>query len=316
MCGHRPSGRQRVESSPPRGGPPTGERGQGTVEWLGLVALVAAVVTVMASLAGLVQGTSLIHSVSRSLLCSASLSGDCLDEGSLEQAYGEDTASLVRENAPELLFGADLLGLPVDFRSCRSPNCADASTSGLVTESSAGEAVTLFTRVVERDGTTWIQYWAYYPESASLRGLPVAEDRGYHSHDWESLQVRVDRDGKVEQRASSHAGYNHNRSMVNWGSDMGSGLLRRVAEVAGLRRPGGWGEATGRWLVAGGSHAGNVDGAVDGSRYPTRTPASGIRLIPLEQVRGGPLARSAGFGSITPPWAKGVWSDPEAEGTG
>jgi hypothetical protein len=146
--------------------------------------------------------------------------------------------------------------------------------------------------------------------------LPIAEERGYHPHDWESTQVRVDAAGGVSQRASSHAGYNHDRSVVNWGSDMGSGVLTGLAEAAGLRRQGGWGEATGQWLVAGGSHAGSVDGPIDGSRYPTRTPASEIRLIPLEQVRGGPLARPASFDPITPPWEKEVWNSPDAEGTG
>lgn len=295
---------------------PPGERGQGTVEWVGLAALVAIAMTALASYSGLVPGTALVHSISRSLLCAASLSGECFSEGSLEQAYGEDSAALVRENAPEMLFGPDLLGLPVDFRSCRSAACADAGRQGLVTQSTAGEPVTLFTRVLERDGTTWIQYWAYYPESASLRGLPIAEEKGYHPHDWESTQVRVGPDGEVTQRASSHAGYNHDRSVANWGSDMGSAVLTGVAEAVGLREKGGWGEATGRWLVAGGSHAGNVDGAIDGRRYPTRTPASAVRLIPLEQVRAGPLARPAGFDAITPPWQKRVWTDPEEEGTG
>lgn len=293
----------------------SGERGQGTVEWVGLVALVAVAITALASFAGLVPGTALVHSISRSLLCAASLSGDCFSEGSLESAYGEDGAALVRINAPELLFGPDLLGLPVDFRSCRSPNCADAAREGLVTESTAGEPVTLFTRVLERDGTTWIQYWAYYPESASLRGLPIAEEEGYHAHDWESTQIRVDPDGEVEQRASSHAGYNHSRSGVNWGSDMGSGLLREAAEAVGLRKKGGWGEATGRWLVAGGSHAGNVDSDLPLDPYVTRVPAAQVRLIPLEQMKDGPLVRPADFGTITPPWKKKAWSDPEEEGT-
>ena len=286
------------------------------MEWVGLVALVAVTISAVASFAGLVPGTALVHSVSRSLLCAASLSEDCLSEGSLERAYGEQNARLVRANAPEMLFGPDLLGLPVDYRSCRSPACADAGGTDEVSGSSAGEPVTLFTRVLERDGTTWIQYWAYYPESASLRSVPVLEDRGYHPHDWESVQVRIGPDGEVDQRASSHAGYNHSRSAFNWGSDAGSGFLRDAAEAAGLRPEGGWGRASGRWLIAGGSHAGNVDGDIDEGSYPTRVPASQLRLIPLEQVRGGPLSRVARFDPITPPWEKQVWTHPEEEGTG
>ena len=317
-----------------RGRTPDGEAGQASVEWVGLVALVAAVLVGL-SLAGVaVPGTALMHSVSRSMLCAVSLSGGCFGEGSLEGTYGEEVAETVWANAPELLFGPDLLGLPVDFRACRSPACAEAPGQGVVSESTAGEPVTLFTRVIDcradsginppdgsdcegaAAGHLYVQYWAYYPESASLRGVPVLEGKGYHPHDWESVQVRIDPDGGADQRASSHAGYNHGRSAANWGSDMGWGLLRDAAEAAGLREPGGWGPATGRLLVAGGSHAGNVDDEVDSGSYPTRTPARRVRLIPLEQVRGGPLARPARFDPITPPWQKRVWTEAEAEGTG
>jgi hypothetical protein len=293
--------------------------GQGTVEWTGLLLLLSVVMTVLAHLIGVVPGERVFHSVQRSVLCAVSLSEDCLDEGSLEGAYGPEIASLVRENTPEILFGPGRLGLPVDFRSCRSPGCADGPEEGIVGESGAGEAVTLFTRAIDRretGGGLYIQYWAYYPESASLRGVPVLEEKGYHRHDWESVQVRIGSDGEVTQRASSHAGYNHTRSGANWGSDIGSGILRDVAEAAGLRNKGGWGEATGRWLVAGGSHAGNVDGETGPGDYPAWAPAYRIRLIPLEQVRGGPLARPADFTPITPPWRKSVWTDPESEGTG
>jgi hypothetical protein len=292
------------------------EAGQGTLEWVGLVLLVCLAFTVVAVAAGVVSGTAFVHSLSRSLLCAASLSSDCLSEGSLERAYGAETAALVRQHAPEILYGPDRLGLPVDFRSCRSPGCAEGVESGDVAGSDAGEPVTLFTRVVERDGTTWIQYWAYYPESASLRGVPVLEDRGWHAHDWESAQVRIGPDGEVSQRASSHAGYNHTRSAANWGSDIGSDVLRGAAEAVGLREPGGWGDATGRWYVAGGSHAGNAQDTGGPADYASRSPSRSIRLIPLEQIRGGPLARAARFDPITPPWDKRVWSDPEAEGTG
>lgn len=311
-----------------------GERAQASVEWVGLVLLLAAMVPGLALAGANVPGTALVHSLSRSLLCAVSLSDQCLDEGSLKGSYGEEVAEVVRANAPELLFGPDLLGLPVDFRSCRSPACADAPGRGAVSESSAGEPVTLFTRVIdcraepaidppggsgcegEAANRLYVQYWAYYPESASLRGIPVLESEGYHRHDWESVQIRFDAHGRVGQRASSHAGYNHGRSPANWGSDMGWGLLRGVAEAAGLRERGGWGPATGRLLVAGGSHAGNVDDEFDAGSYPTRTPARHVRLIPLEQVRGGPLALPARFDPITPPWRKRVWRDAEADDTG
>lgn len=310
------------------------ERGQSALEWIGLVLLVTALMAVMTAAGVKVPGVGLAHSLAKKILCAASLSGSCAGDGSLDQAYGKDLAELVRAGTPTLMYGRDMLGLPVDFRTCRSPYCADGPGQGEVSHSSAGEPVTLFTRVIDcREGgedadradpecegekkhSIYVQYWAYYPESASLRGVPVLEDKGYHPHDWESAQIRIDADGGLSARASSHGGYNHRRSAANWGSDMGWGFLDGAAKQAGLRTKGGWGEVTGRYLIAGGSHAGNIDDRRGPDSYPSHTPASLVRLVPLETVRQGPLARPARFDPITPPWEKQVWTDPEAEGTG
>lgn len=299
---------------------PVNERGQSTVEWVGLLFLVTGVFAAMVAAGVTVPGISLVHSISTKILCAASLSGlsgDCAGGGSLDAAYGEEIADLVRAGTPTLMYGPDMLGLPVDYRTCRSPYCADGTGKGEVGASTAGEPVTLFTRVVEgEEGSAFVQYWAYYPESASLRGAPVLEEEGYHQNDWESFQVRVGADGAVSERASSHNGYNHSRSAVNWGSDAGWDWLTDATEAVGLRETGGWGKPTGRYLIAGGSHAGNVDGELGDGEYPSWTPAGMIRLVPLESIKDGPLARPARFDPITPPWEKDVWTDPEAEGTG
>lgn len=322
-----------------RWGYPRAEAGQATLEWIGLTLLIAAVMAGLLAAGVRVPAAALAHSFARQILCAASLSRVCDREPSLDRTYGDGIASEIRRHAPDLLFGRDMLGLPVDYRTCRSPYCADGPVRGEVLESTAGEPVTLFTRVLDcragstgagadrsadaamdcsgdRSGRLFITYWAYYPESASLRGVPVLERKGFHPHDWESFQVRIDPDGTVSQRASSHAGYNHTRSAANWGSDMGWGLVRKAAESAGLRERGGWGGRTGRYLIAGGSHAGNVDGKIDRDRYPGYTPGGRVRLVPLEKVRRDPIARGARFDPITPPWEKDVWLDPEAEGTG
>lgn len=291
-------------------------RGQSTIEWVGLITLIAGLMATFAAAGIQAPALGLAHSVSTRILCAASLSGSCAGEGSLDAAYGEELAGLVRSGAPTLMYGRDMLGLPVDYRTCRSPYCADGTGEGEVSESTAGEPVTLFTRVIEREGSTYVQYWAYYPESASLRGAPVLEQKGYHPHDWESIQIRVAADGTISERASSHAGYNHSRSAANWGSDMGWGFATDLTEAVGLREKGGWGEPTGRYLIAGGSHAGNVDGELGDDEYPSYTPARLIRLVPLESIKDGPLARPARFDPITPPWEKEVWTEPEAEGTG
>lgn len=302
-------------------------RGQGTVEWTGLILLVA-LVAVAVALAGVsVPAGTYVHSVARAMLCATSLGDGCSRGDALDEAYGAELAGLVRAGTPTLMYGRDMLGLPVDYRTCRSPYCADGTGRGAQRESTAGEPVTLFTRVVDcREGSreaacagksgVYVQYWAYYPESASLRGAPVLARKGYHRHDWESVQLRVNPDGTVSQRASSHAGYNHRRSAANWGSDLGWGFLTAATEAVGLREKGGWGKPTGRYLIAGGSHAGNMDGPLGSEEYPSYTPAGLVRLVPLETVRDGPLSRPARFDPITPPWKKQVWRNPEAEGTG
>ncbi|MDQ2701120.1 MAG: hypothetical protein M3Y23_07310, partial [Actinomycetota bacterium] len=113
-----------------------------------------------------------------------------------------------------------------------------------------------------------------------------------------------------------HQGHNHTRSAANWGADMGWGFLTAIAEDAGLREAGGWGEGTGEVFVAGGSHAGNAADDRARDNYPSWTPARKIRLVPLETVRGDPLSRAARFDPITPPWRKKLWRDPEEPGTG
>jgi hypothetical protein len=292
-------------------------RGQSTVEWVGLITLIASLLAALTAAGIQVPAAGLAHSVSTRILCAAALSKSCAGKGSLEGAYGDRLAVLVRAGTPTLVYGKDMLGLPVDFRTCRSPWCADSPGEGEVSESTAGEPVTLFTRAFEgENGSTYVQYWAYYPESASLRGAPILEAKGYHRNDWESMQIRVEADGTISERASSHSGYNHTRSSTNWGSDLGWGFLTDAAEAVGLREKGGWGEATGRYLIAGGSHAGNVATSSTDTDYPSYTPASQVRLVPLETVKNGPLARPADFDPITPPWNKQVWADGEAEGTG
>jgi hypothetical protein len=310
------------------GRPPASQAGQASLEWTGLVLLVAAL---LAGLSVAVGGpaSGLAHSVKRSILCAASLAGGCPDGPTLASVYGDEVAGEVERMAPELRLEEGVLGMPVDFRTCRGPGCAEGA-GRMRTGSLAGEPATLFTRVVDcRDGgadadrpgcrgraagNLYFQYWAYFPESATFRGVPVLAERGYHRHDWESVQIRIDPSGEVSQRASSHAGHVHGRSVLNWPSDVGSRGAERLLERFGIRSRGGWGERTGRWFMAGGSHAGAA--SADPDRHPVTVRRSRIRLVPLEAIRSGPLARPARFEPITPPWRKRVWSDPEAAGTG
>ena len=285
------------------------ERGQSTVEWVGLLAVTALLFAGLLASGIQVPGASLARSIASRILCAAALADHCGDEAALIAAYGDEVGRLVRGHMPTLAYEDGSRALPVDWRSCRQSACGDGGPGGEVESSDAGLPVTAFVHVVDRrpDGYLYIQYWLYYADSATLRGVPVAGARGYHHDDWESVQVRIGEDGEVEERASSHNGYNYDPSRANWASDAGFGPLKEVEEVVALREDNGWGPETHLLLVSGGSHAGNI-GDDRGDRY---TPGSRVHLIPLEPIAAADPSTFA----VTPPWRKRVWRDPEAAGT-
>jgi hypothetical protein len=291
------------------------ERGQGTVEWVGLVALVSLALLAMVAAGVRVPGAPLARAVADRILCAAALASDCDDAPALIAAYGTEVGELARRHMPMLAFERDSRAVPVDFRRCRDSECGDAAGEGQIEATDSGLPVTAFVHAIdcregeaeqteaaggdcsgERAGNLYLQYWLYYADSATLRGVPVAEAKGYHEDDWESAQIRIGPDGTVEQRASSHHGYNNFRGPANWAFD------------AGAVSHGGWGPETRLLLVAGGSHAGSTIGLVSSDRY---TSGDRVHLIPLEPI----AARSAARFAISPPWLKRVWLDPEAEGT-
>ena len=303
------------------------ERGQGTVEWVALLAVVALLLIALVAVGVRVPGMGLARAVASRLLCAAALADSCGDEPELIAAYGTEVGALARRHMPALLYERRSRALPVDFRQCRRSACADGPQRGVIDRSDAGLPVTAFVHVVDcrpgaaaasepegadcsgpRSGNLYLQYWLYYADSATLRDVPVAGRAGYHRDDWESVQIRIGPDGEIAQRASSHHGYNHTRGIANWGSDAGIGPLNEVAEAVGARDAGGWGPASGMLLVSGGSHAGNVSGM---PRFERLTPSDRVQLVPLEPIA---TADRASF-AVSPPWRKHVWRDPEAAGT-
>jgi hypothetical protein len=286
------------------------QRGQGTVEWVGIVAVVSVLFLGLVTAGARVPGADLARAIASRLLCAAALADRCGDEPVLIAAYGSEVGRLVREHMPTILFERGSRALPVDFRNCRSTECADGSARGLVHESDAGLPVTAFVHAIERGGYLYIQYWLYYADSATLRGVPIAGPAGFHEDDWEGVQIRIGPDGRVDERASSHHGYNHVQSLANAGSDIGSGPLNAAAEAVGARPRGGWGPETRLLFVSGGSHAGNTNGFL---RIDRVVPGRRVHLVPLE-----PIAAEEGDAyrfAISPPWRKRVWGDPEATGT-
>ncbi len=303
------------------------ERGQGTVEWVGTLCVVALAFAVLVAVGVRVPGGDLARAVASRILCAASLADGCGDEPALIAAYGTEVGKLVREHMPTLVFDPGSHAVPIDFRRCRATACGDAPPDGLVHRTERRLPVTAFVHVVDcrageredseaagadcsgaRAGSLYLQYWLYYADSASLRGIPIAEDEGFHRDDWEGVQVRIGPDGTVSERASSHSGYNYSREDVNWFSDAGFGPLSELAETLDARAENGWGPETHLLLVSGGSHAGNAAGHYERSRF---TPGRRVHLVALEPI----AATDASTFAVTPPWRKKVWRDPEASGT-
>ncbi len=292
------------------------ERGQGTVEWVGLVSLVSLAMLGLVAAGVRVPAAPLARALADRLLCAASLADGCGDEPGLIAAYGTEVGELVRRHMPMLGFERGSRAVPVDFRSCRSSECGDATGEGLIRQTDERLPISAFVHVVdcradsvegteakggdcsgERAGNLYLQYWLYYADSATLRGVPVAGEKGYHADDWESVQFRIRPDGEVDERASSHHGYNWLRSDANWISD------------AGVDSHAGWGPETHLLLVSGGSHAGAAIGNA-GAGAASYVPGERVHLIPLE-----PMVAGGYEFAVSPPWLKDVWLDPEAEGT-
>ena len=310
------------------------QRGQASVEWIAAVLCVSLALGGLGAAAGRVDGRSYGGWLAHTIVCA--VRGGCAEErDALAAAYGAD-AALVRRYAPGLVYEPGTYTLPVDFRECRSHTCADAPDDpDLDAHRSArgGHPATVFTHVVRRGGETFIQYWLYYPDStstaANAAGIWAAADRiarqrmpdypGYHADDWESVQVRIGRDGRARMRSSSHHGY-------QWCKQ------RRCRNT--------WGDWTGWSRVSRGSHAGHVPTVTErdwrprrrgpifpGTRGRTRvrpaipgidtrertSTAPGLRLVPIETVDTG--AYKPLDPGITPPWKKRVFTDPLSDST-
>jgi hypothetical protein len=286
--------------------------GQATVEWIGAVLLVAALLLLLVALAGeRLPGGVLARTVVGALLCA-------VDEqrcdrvvppaSATEAAYGSEIAALLDRHAPDVYFeDGDFVSLPVDFRRCRERSCADTIRPGAVHATQTGLPPVAFTHVVDcrdpaaaahdgydcagAEGRVYLQFWTYYPESLT-HGL--GRLGGFHRDDWESLQVRIGPGGGVEARASSHHGYNGR-----------GGGLASIGSDTGLRPRPAWEPWGGALHVAAGSHAGMTARESGDSRM---IRSGDLILVPAEPIAGASGARF----EVTPPWLKEVWRHPEA----
>jgi len=286
-------------------------RGQASPEWLGVVLLVALLFAGMVAAGVSVPGADLARALAEKLRCAASLGTGCGGEPTeLVLEYGPEVAEAVADNVPLLLYEEGMLSLPIDYRECRDVACAQGAAAGLAAETNGGHPVTLYSHVVDcrepgapvpheadclgdATGNLYLQYWAYYPDSATA---PFGK-AGYHPDDWESFQVRIGPD-EVRERASSHHGYN----------GAGGDPLNDTGWFGGKSA---WVDATGRYWISSGSHAGRVGTHED---YARHTPPGRVRVIPIESLRDE-WDDYVGSPDHLPAWLKDVYLDPEATGT-
>lgn len=312
------------------------QSGQATVEWVGLTLLAGLVLAGLAVAGPTFDGRSFGGFLAARIACAVEARRCAHEAATLARAYGDRNAELVRAHAPGLVYEPGERQLPVDYRRCRLPECAwapdDRDLDAHVTD--AGERATVFTHVLRRDGRTYLQYWLYFPDSnttwagsdavwarsqlAPLIGQVLFGSPRYpglHRDDWEGYQVRIDPDGKVWARASSHGHY--------------QGCKHAVCRNR-------WMGARGWTRVSRGSHAGHIPvERADPGRPPLRaapprpdrprfrralpgvdldertSTGEGLRLIPLEtrDPRGyRPLDED-----VMPPWRKEAYVDPESE---
>jgi hypothetical protein len=321
--------------------PDSGERGQATVELTALVLLAALALGALATAAPRFDGRSFGGFLTFRIVCT--IERDCHDgDRALVRAYGDRDAALVRELAPNLVYESGERQLPVDWRDCRRPACAEAPDEADLDahRSHAGRRATAFTRLLRRGRRTYLQYWLYYPDSKSVwAGSDMLWDRawegarmrglvrrapaypGTHSDDWEAYAVRVDPGGRASVRASSHK---------HW---------QACKELHCKNR---WTARTGWTRVSRGSHAGHIPLRHELRRGPRwalprqvlvpdavraethwvpllpghdlherTTTGEGLRLVPLETLDA--RAYRPNDEAIAPPWRKDAYRDPESD---
>ena len=310
-----------------------GQRGQTTAEWTALVLLVACALGAVVAVAPGVDGRSFGGFLARSITCA--VGGGCgQEDAELARVNGDADAALLRRYAPGLVYEPQTYTLPVDPRECRVHECSDAPDDPDLDAHRAlrgGARATAFTHVARSGGSTYLQYWLYYPDSTSTVGnvagawniavRTVTGGRvsggtypGYHPDDWESVQVMIDPSGRAYIRASAHHGY--------------QGCKQRACQNQ-------WMDYTGWSRVSRGSHAGHIPLQQHGGMprlsrrrglyltprtytpvYPgvdlreRTTTAAGLRLVPVES-----LPADMRF-AISPPWRKEVYRNPASNSTG
>ncbi len=207
------------------------ERGQGSVEYAGLLAALVVLVGVIALVAAShppeIAWSDLIrvprHRTARTA-----------DERALRDPV---LGPIIAASAPSIVLERDEYGrdfsIPVSD-GCRSERCAAYGQARCV----------LYVHVVRRPARTVFEYWTYYPTSQTDH-LPVVALQGYHRDDWEGVEVAFDARGALEgARGSAHLGWNGSapwwdQRRDNWAPYDGIAYRAAGSHATGLapRRP-------------------------------------------------------------------------------
>ena len=204
------------------------ERGQGSVEYAGLLAALVVLVGVIALVAAShppeIAWSDLIrvprHRTARTA-----------DERALRDPV---LGPIIAASAPSIVLERDEYGrdfsIPVSD-GCRSERCAAYGQARCV----------LYVHVVRRPARTVFEYWTYYPTSQTDH-LPVVALQGYHRDDWEGVEVAFDARGALEgARGSAHLGWNGSapwwdQRRDNWAPYDGIAYRAAGSHATGLRR--------------------------------------------------------------------------------
>lgn len=170
------------------------EAGSATVEQTGLLALLglamAAAVLLIAGGLGPETGRGLVTRIANRIACGPLEPGPCRRHPAVA-AYGPSIAAALRAFAPAELVRQDGTGrnlLPVDYRRCRIPSCAEVDpTRPKLDLSLSNRRTTLFTEATRSGGRLDLTWWAWRPgigweatrrsigtaEAEAVRGTPV-----------------------------------------------------------------------------------------------------------------------------------------------
>jgi hypothetical protein len=261
------------------------ERGQGTIEYVGLLGMLAVLAAVLAiAIAGDAP------SIPWSQLLRSPRHTHTPDERALRNPL---LGALIASAAPSIVLERDAFGddlaVPVSD-ACRYPGCAAYGKAHCV----------LYVHVVKTPVRMVLEYWTYYPRSQTDH-LPLRVLQGFHHDDWEGLEVAFSGTGQLlGARGSAHLGWNGagpwwDERRDNWAPY--GGVIYRAAgsHAIGLRR-------------------GDLDLAGDGWNGDLAVvPAAACDLRAAD--RAGRAARVFDPGAVAP-WDKQAWSDPGVEHTG